>query len=108
MGASPILTPGALTASLVEDMQCAGAVGTVAWGVLLSLPRKPGEGMHLLPNGAQFLSWALIQHGEQPDLGPVTLSHTVGGTFRTWKILHPDDAIRVGNAIGVIVQGMGG
>lgn len=107
-GATNIVPRGLMTATLVTDMQCAGAVGTVPWGVLLSLPQHPGEGMHLLPDGARYLSGALIRMGSNTTGDPVGINHTIIKVFRTWKILYPDDAVRVGNDIAAIVKGQGG
>lgn len=105
---TPVLPDGEMSATLVTDMACHNTPSPVPWGVLLSLPRKPGEGMHLLPGGARFLSWALVQHGEQEGENAVGIEHTFSGDFRLWKALSPTDAIRVGKAIAAIVQGQGG
>lgn len=96
---------GKTVVTRVDDLQCVNARGYKGWGAILSPVRKPGEGMHLFPDGAAYLADRLIVAAAYGPETIVGIAHTVKGELVVWRKLTADAAIEVGNALWQLVEG---
>lgn len=96
---------GQTTVMLTAALQCANAHGYSGWGVILSPVRKPGEGMHLFPDGATALADDLLAVAAGFPQSYITIQHKVNGEWADYRKLTNAAAVEVGQAIKLIVEG---
>lgn len=97
---------GETTVSRVDKLQCVNAHGYQGPGALLSPRRKPGEGMHLFPDGAAYLAERLIAAAAYGPDFVVGITHTVQGEHKVWRKLNTAAALEVGNALQALGEGL--